>query len=115
MPVLPSWMRPPLWSSRTWLTVGPQRGQFSTSTSSRHTSSGGAASVRDTEKSGDMRSMLPDGEPAALASAKMVSMRIAVFLGSSPAPTSTERRPPGWAARSPRPGTGSCTAARTSV
>ena len=65
MPVLPSWMRPPLWSSRTWLTVGPQRGQFSTSTSSRHTSSGGAASVRDTEKSGDMGSMLPDGRLAA--------------------------------------------------
>ena len=30
--------------------------------------------------------MLPDGEPAALASARMVSMRIAVFLGSSPGP-----------------------------
>ena len=30
--------------------------------------------------------MLPDGEPAALDSARMVSMRIAVFLGSSPGP-----------------------------
>ena len=42
--------------------------------------------MRDTEKSGDMESMLPDGEPAALASARMVSMRIAVFLGSYPGP-----------------------------